>query len=161
MHRFWVQLRSAVRFSDPEKRERITKAICLIVLMAVYYWSDPEMRPRWPEFLASESLAPGDESDGATGWGIFFYGVFITSIVFTLFLSEEDRILHTLIMLMAIAVFEALGLLYESFWGSHCPAWTFCTVLFQDMVDDCPQREDGYPVLPCICRTELTTVGLR
>ena len=88
------------------------------------------MRPRWPEFLSAESLVSEDTSDGATGWGILGYGILITSIVSVLLFSKEYHVLHILIMLMATAVFAALGFLYETIWGSHCPAWTFCTGAF-------------------------------
>ena len=161
MYRFWIRLRSAVRSSDSESWERIKKAIALIGVMAAMYWSNPEMRPRWPEFLSAQSLVSEDASDGATGWGLFGYGILVIGIVSVLLFSKEDHILHILIMLMAAVVFGALGFLYETFWGSHCPAWTFCTGAFQDMDDNYPQREDGYPVLPWMCRAEPETVGLR
>lgn len=65
-----------------------------------------------------------DASYSATGWAIVLYGVSIAGVISSLFFNKED---HILIMVMAIAVFGALGLLYESIWGPWCPAWTFCT----------------------------------
>ena len=138
MLRFWIWLRLTVRSSDRESRARIANAVTFIGALVTLYCGEPEMRPRWPKFITEEENLMMDASYSATGWAIVLYGVCIAGVVASLFFNKED---HILTMVMAIAVFGALGLLYESIWGPWCPAWTFCTALFPAADGHGPQRE--------------------
>ncbi len=115
MLRFWIWLRSTVRSSDRESRARIENAVMFIGTMITLYCVEPEMRPRWSKFITEEENLMMDASYSATGWAIVLYGVSIAGVVSSLFFNKED---HILIMVMAIAVFGALGFLYESIWGA-------------------------------------------